>query len=71
MSKLPPLTVVHFDETGAERAVVQYCARCAQGFEGGEEIEIVSPSGIAHCQRGDERTKCGIDATGPNWWWRL
>ena len=66
-----PLTVVLFEETGEERAVWRYCRRCAQGFEGGEEVEIVSPSGVAHCQRGDEYTKCGIDAAGPDWWWRL
>jgi hypothetical protein len=66
-----PLTTVAFEETGELRDVLRYCARCATGFEGGEEVEIVSPTGVAHCERGDERTKCGIDATGPEWWWRL
>lgn len=70
-TKSVPITVVWFEETGEKRDVLAYCLRCAQGWEGGEEVEIVSPSGIAHCQRGDERTKCGIDATGLDWWWRL
>ena len=67
-----PLTTVWWeDDPTIHRDVVAYCKRCAAGFEGGEEVEIVSPSGIAHCQRGDEYTKCGIDATGLDWWWRL
>lgn len=65
------ITVVWFEETNEQREVWRYCRRCAQGPEGGEEIEIVSPSGTAHCSDGYERTKCGINATGVDWWWRL
>ena len=70
-SGLQPLTVVTFEETGEKRYVFSYCKRCAQGFEGGEEVEIVSPSGVAHCEGREGRTKCGIDATGEDWWWQL
>ena len=64
-------TVWWEDDPAITRDVVAYCKRCAQGFEGGEEVEIVSPAGIAHCNGRGEFTKCGINATGLDWWWRL
>ena len=32
---------------------------------------VVSPRGTAHHGQDDGETDCGIDATGPKWWWRL
>lgn len=66
-----PLTVVWFEETGEQRSVWRYCTRCASGPEGVEEVEIVSPDGLAHAYGEPERTRCGINATATNWWWRL
>jgi len=65
------LTTVVFEETGEERSVVKYCARCARMWEGGEEVEVVSPAGVAHCGNDYGLTLCGIDATGAGWWHRL
>lgn len=49
------------------------CLRCGVTRE---QIDhgyvIVSPRGTAHhgCD-GDGNTDCGLDATGPKWWWPL
>jgi len=32
---------------------------------------IVSPQGLAHFGMDDGNTYCGVDATGPHWWWPL
>ena len=74
------LGVVTFEETGHEREVLRVCARCARTRQYRAEtptciaeVNLVSPSGLAHIQDWDgaPKTACGIDATGPEWWWRL
>jgi hypothetical protein len=32
---------------------------------------IVAPDGMAHRGEGNGDTTCGMDATGPGWWWPL
>jgi hypothetical protein len=32
---------------------------------------VISPQNVAHHGGGDGWTQCGIDATGPWWWWPL
>lgn len=73
--------VVYYDETGATRAVTRFCERCQRSISQGDhtrrmtvlsEVAIVSPGGIAHAghERVEGVTACGMDATGPEWWWR-
>ena len=65
---------VVFEETGEERAVKRACARCAKSIEGrffAYSPGVVSPSGIEHIGVTGGDTACGIDATGPGWWWPL
>jgi hypothetical protein len=63
--------VVWFEDTGEEREVERGCLRC-----GVTEAEldvfrfVLSPAGIAHHTEW-EKTACGIDATGPDWWWPI
>jgi hypothetical protein len=64
------MKLVVFEETGEEREVVGYCRVCHAASE--EDVMLVSPQGVAHHAdwfEGD-RTDCGHDATGPEWWWR-
>jgi hypothetical protein len=64
------------EDKGETRKVVGACATCYRGQELPKTINdvmLVSPGGVAHHtddQYGD-RTFCGHDATGPDWWWRL
>lgn len=70
------MTHVTFEETGEQRDVKRTCNRCfGTGVAVAEldVIEVVSQWGTAH--KGgdgtlDGHTSCGIDATGPTWWWR-
>ena len=55
-----------FIETGAEREVKRGCKACRADPSA---PQIVSPRGIAHESRGYGVTDCGVDATGPGWWW--
>ena len=59
------------EDPDRKRKVKALCRRCRDLADGGD-VEIVSPSGIAHEQHEHdlENTACGIDATGPDWWWR-
>ena len=67
-SVFPAPWVVTFDETGEEREVVKWCDRC----QADSDFTIVSPRGTAHYSSDTgEDTRCGIDATGDNWWHRL
>lgn len=66
------------DDPELKREVLRGCARCLRTWYGHvltdlADVMIVSPSGIGHIQNwdGDERTACGIDATGTDWWWRV
>jgi hypothetical protein len=59
---------VTFDETGEEREVKTWCLRC----QADSDFTIVSPTGKAHYSSDTgEDTRCGIDATGADWWHRL
>lgn len=54
--------------TGEEREVKSWCLQC----QADSDFTIVSPTGKAHYSSDTgERTRCGIDATGDNWWHRL
>lgn len=62
------------DDPTKTRDVTAWCKTCQRFDPRGEEGEVylVSPQGIAHhtdSEYGD-RTICGHDATGPEWWWR-
>lgn len=71
------LEVVVFEETGEERQVVGRCGRCERthmhtfarlswsSASGG----VVSPAGVMHVAAEYGLTACGLDATGPKWWW--
>lgn len=69
---------VYFEEgngerTGERRLVRRACNRCyGRGIavEELERIEVVSVYGTAHAAGEEGKTDCGIDATGPQWWWR-
>jgi hypothetical protein len=56
------------------RDVTGWCKTCARSLElgGDRDIYLVSPQGVAHHVDGwhGDRTICGHDATGPEWWWR-
>jgi len=64
------------DENKPDRLVRTACNRCYGSQVAVRElthIEVVSQYGTAH--KGgdgskDGHTDCGIDATGPTWWWR-
>ena len=56
-------------EERARPEVKRACKRCKPDLEQG--AYIVSPTGIAHHGNEYGETECGIDATGPNWWWPL
>lgn len=72
---------VVFDDTDERRQVVRLCERCrraAWSFDAhppqrAADVAVVSPAGVAHAPHFDVEgeTACGIDATGPAWWWRL
>jgi hypothetical protein len=54
--------------------VVRPCKRCYPDqpeIAAITEIYLVSPTGVVHHGADFGVTGCGIDATGPNWWWRL
>ncbi len=67
--------VVYFEEDGRERVVTGRCGRCERTntfiFSPGWVGCVVSPSGVMHIGVEYGMTACGIDATGPDWWWRL
>jgi hypothetical protein len=76
------LGTVFWEDTGHEREVTGFCERCQRSVSQGNhtrrmsdysDVMIVSPSGLAHAghEIHHERTACGLDATGPDWWWRL
>lgn len=53
-------------------AVKRACKRCDPPI--GElriGFVVVSPGGTAHMEGIEGDTRCGIDATGDNWWWPL
>ena len=75
-------TVTWDDDPTKEREVRDFCERCQQSVSQGnftrrmsgfEDVKIVSPTGLAHAQREDgfEFTACGLNAAGPEWWWKL
>ena len=69
-------TVVWEDDPTKTRTVVSMCKRCAKvdpsfAYESVVDVPIVSPSGIGHHSSGYGITDCGLDATGPDWWWAL
>ena len=54
------------------------CSRCQERTRYGRitdlgDVSIVGPRGVAHIQHewNLERTLCGRNATGTDWWWRL
>lgn len=63
-------TVV-FTETGEERKVEHNCRRCAIVDPSASEhhFTVISKHGTAHIGVDYGMTACGIDATGPTWWW--
>lgn len=67
-------TVV-FEETGKERKVIGRCGRCQRTkvfiFDPNWRGAIVSPRGVMHIGCDGGETACGLDATGPEWWWPL
>lgn len=69
------LETVVFEETGEERAVTGRYRRCEATsvfiFSPRWAGAIVSPAGVMHIGVEYGRTACGIDATGPGWWWPL
>lgn len=70
-ASLFPFTV-RFEASGAEREVKGGCFRCGVTPEDVRDLAVVvSPRGIAHFGMDGGDTKCGIDATGENWWWPL
>lgn len=66
-----PLTVHWAEEPERQRVVVGVCEVCDR-IEPIDEVllQLVSPSGLLHHAK-SERTSCGKDATGPEWWWPL
>jgi hypothetical protein len=69
-------TVYWEDDPSRVREVIRMCKRCCAVdpsfvFESVNDVMIVSPSGLGHHSSGYGVTDCGIDATGPDWWWRL
>ena len=56
------------DDPTKTRPVIRGCLLCYP-LQDLDEVMLVSPTGIAH-QANDDRTWCGKDATGPEWWWR-
>lgn len=68
MSETPyAAKVVHWeDDPSKTRLVTGYCARCGAGGD----FDIVAPTGTAHYGAEDGKTRCGIDATGDEWWHR-
>jgi len=59
---------VFFEESGERREILRYCDRC----QADSDFTILSPRGTAHLSsETGEKTRCGIDATGENWWHRL
>ena len=64
------LTVHWEEEPTKTREVKHYCLRCQA--EADADFSIVSPRGTAHyeAEYNEGRTRCGIDATGEDWWWR-
>lgn len=60
---------VHWEEDPTrERVVVRWCLRC----QADADFDIVSPKGTTHyaAEHNEGYTRCGIDATGEDWWWR-
>ena len=56
----------------AELKVKRPCMRCYPDVEV-EDIDpvlLVSVSGTVHQPGESGMTRCGVDATGPLWWWR-
>lgn len=77
MNAIEPTATVIFnvwweDDPTKTRVVTGWCKTCA-GYDGRpDDVYLVSPQGVAHhthWEHGD-RTACGHDATGPEWWWR-
>ena len=76
-----PVIIYWEGEPGRTRIVRSICAPCQKFMvrEFGmrlriEEPGIVSPRGVMHAQGeypNEDRTACGKDATGEDWWWRL
>lgn len=56
-------------------AVRHQCSRCRSSRELYHPIPahggVVSPAGIEHFGKDGGTTLCGVDATGPGWWWAL
>lgn len=69
MTEIPyAAKVVHWeDDPSKTRLVTGYCQRCDTA---GDDFEIVAPTGTAHHSGDEGKTRCGIDATGNDWWWR-
>ena len=72
------LGTVYWEESTKEREVTHVCSRCQERARYGRitdlgDVSIVGPRGVAHIQHewNLERTLCGRNATGTDWWWRL
>ena len=73
---------VHWEEEPErKRKVTGFCENCQRSVSQGNhtrrmssltDIQIVAPSGLAHAGHWEftDKTACGLDATGPEWWWR-
>lgn len=62
-------SVVVFEETGEERAVLRDCKVCRRHAEV-YGTGVLSPTGVAHITEYED-TLCGKNATGERWWWPL
>jgi hypothetical protein len=65
-------TVYWEEDPSRKRRVKSGCRNCLRSWLG-DEFSLVSPTGVAHSQHFDyhEKTACGLDATGEDWWWPL
>lgn len=59
------------DEPERKRMVLGLCGSCARSRDfDASDYELLSPAGTAHVQAWDsDKTLCGRDATGEQWWW--
>jgi hypothetical protein len=64
-------TVYWEGEPERTRDVVWRCEVCYPNGDDGGHILIVCPQGVAHHVDDYARTRCGKDALGDDWWWRL
>jgi hypothetical protein len=65
--------MTELQETIPRPEIARYCARCRRCWDYTDEraYQVVSPTGVCHVGADYGMTLCGIDATGPKWWWPL